>query len=244
MTLGSLILVLWSRFFTTFRVLWTSVSTSTGPHRLILLSMQMLIGRDALTHASPPPAMRCFLGTISPPGHPNAILYWYIVIKLVLSASPPTRSSISEPTMSRLIYTSSEIDLPSVKFAYYMYPLHPSMLMSSLKVCRRQSSLSLSQVLVFAVLPVPTAGECWTAIGLMSSWACPPGLPTQPIYVHWLCLSIASKNSLNHLSLWYQSQRSWVWILTGMIIKTIIAPSNIHAYDLGSLHVKGVLEYK
>jgi hypothetical protein len=93
----------------------------------------------------------------------------------VPSTSPPTRFSISEPSMSRLIYTSSENESLSVKFVSCTFPLHPSTPMSSPKVCRRPSSPSLGPVLMFTVLSVPTMGECWNVI-----MACGPAYQGSP----------------------------------------------------------------
>jgi hypothetical protein len=82
------------------------------------------------------------------------------VIVSVQSTSPVTQFSISEQSMSRLIYTSSESESPWVRSASCMFPLRPSTPTSSPKVCRRPCSRSLGPVLMFAVLPVKTVGEC------------------------------------------------------------------------------------
>jgi hypothetical protein len=103
------------------------------------------------------------------------------------TTSLPTRSIISEPSMSRLIYTLLENALPLVKFVSCTFPLRPSMLTSSPKVCRHQSSTSLGSVLMFAMLPAPTAGECWNVIGLMGLSTMTPHMPY--IYI-WSLLPV------------------------------------------------------
>jgi hypothetical protein len=67
----------------------------------------------------------------------------------------------------RLICTSSESESPSVKSAFCTFPPCLSTPTSSPKVCRHQSLWSLGPVLMFVVLPVPTAGECWNVIRLV-----------------------------------------------------------------------------
>ena len=96
-----------------------------------------------------------------------AVPPWSMVTTSVLSISPPTQSSISEPSMSRLIYTLSENGSPSMKSASYTCPLRPGTPMSSPKACRRPSSPSLGPVLMFVVLSILTMGECWNVIGLV-----------------------------------------------------------------------------
>jgi hypothetical protein len=60
----------------------------------------------------------------------------------------------------RLISTSFVIASPLEKFEFFMSLLLRSTLTSSPRDYRRPSSPSLGPVLMFAVLPVPTAGEC------------------------------------------------------------------------------------
>jgi hypothetical protein len=83
--------------------------------------------------------LRQLLLELNSPLRGATVVYCDNVGVVYLSTNP---FSISEPSILRLIYTSSGSESPSVKFTFCTFPLRPSTPTSSRKVCRRPSSQS------------------------------------------------------------------------------------------------------